>query len=72
MVGTRIRMGNLGNCGGFDGRVPAMAAISGYPSVMPEAQDVATQPSGLDPQDRRWLRERLIEYRELLAYLRDH
>lgn len=39
---------------------------------MPEAQDVATQPSGLDPRDRRWLRERLIEYRELLAYLRDH
>jgi hypothetical protein len=26
----------------------------------------------LDPTDRAWLEERLREYRELLAYLRDH
>ncbi len=26
----------------------------------------------LSAEDRAWLEERLIEYRELLAYLRDH
>jgi hypothetical protein len=26
----------------------------------------------LDPADREWLLDRLAEYRELLAYLRDH
>jgi hypothetical protein len=24
------------------------------------------------PEDRAWLEERLVEYRELLAYLREH
>jgi hypothetical protein len=39
---------------------------------MSEPQDVAAEPTRLDPGDRRWLDARLIECRELLAYLRDH
>lgn len=29
-------------------------------------------PSQLDAEDQAWLEARLIEYQELLAYLRDH
>lgn len=39
---------------------------------MPEPLDVADTWIELDAADREWLRARLIEYRELLAYLRDH
>jgi len=39
---------------------------------MAEPQDVVAQSTELDSDDRRWLNARLIEYRELLAYLRDH
>jgi hypothetical protein len=28
--------------------------------------------TGLSPADRAWLEERLTEYEDLLAYLRDH
>jgi hypothetical protein len=39
---------------------------------MPEPQEIVAQSIELDPDNRRWLNARLIEYRELLAYLRDH
>ena len=40
--------------------------------TMSEPQDVAAEPTRLDPEDRRWLDARLVECRELLAQLRDH
>jgi len=49
-----------------------MRAVDRYPVVMAEPQDGAAQSTDLDPDDSRWLDARLIEYRELLAYLRDH
>jgi hypothetical protein len=39
---------------------------------MSEPQDVAAEPTRLDPEDRRWLDARLTECRELLAQLRDY
>lgn len=44
----------------------------GYSVRMAEPRDVPAEPRRLDPKDRRWLDARLAEYRELLAYLRDH
>ncbi len=38
---------------------------------MSEARDTVTN-SGLEPEELEWLDERITEYRELLAYLRDH
>ncbi len=42
-----------------------------YPVVMSEARDVVTD-TGLDPEELEWLDDRITEYQELLAYLRDH
>ena len=42
-----------------------------YPEIMSEARDAVTN-SGLEPEELRWLNERLVEYQDLLAYLRDH
>lgn len=38
---------------------------------MSEAKDVVTD-SNLEPEQLKWLNERLVEYEDLLAYLRDH
>jgi transcriptional regulator with XRE-family HTH domain len=40
--------------------------------TMSKPQDVAAEPTRLDPEDRRWLDARLTECRELLAQLRDY
>lgn len=42
-----------------------------YPVVMSEARDVVTD-TGLEPEELAWLDDRIAEYQELLAYLRDH
>ena len=42
-----------------------------YPVVMSEARDVVSD-TGLDPEELKWLDDRITEYQELLAYLRDH
>ena len=42
-----------------------------YPEAMSEARDVVTD-AGLEPEELEWLNERVAEYQELLAYLRDH
>jgi hypothetical protein len=40
---------------------------------MSKAERVATEHIGvLDDQDRAWVDERLVEYEELLVYLREH
>jgi len=38
---------------------------------MSEAKYVVTD-SNLEPEELKWLNERLVEYEDLLAYLRDH
>jgi hypothetical protein len=38
---------------------------------MSETGDVVTD-SNLEPEELEWLNERLVEYEDLLAYLRDH
>jgi len=38
---------------------------------MSEARDLITD-SSLEPDELAWLNECLVEYRELLAYLREH
>ncbi len=38
---------------------------------MSEARDVVAD-TGLDPEELEWLDDRITEYQELLAYLRDH
>ncbi len=38
---------------------------------MSETGDVVTD-SNLEPAELEWLNERLVEYEDLLAYLRDH
>ncbi len=43
-----------------------------HPVTVSEPQDVAAEPTRLDPEDRRWLDARLTECRELLAQLGDH
>jgi hypothetical protein len=57
------------------GRVEAGMAVSvldrRYPVVMSEARDVVTD-TGLEPEELAWLDDRIAEYQELLAYLRDH
>ena len=42
-----------------------------YSCVMTEARDLTTD-SQLEPDELVWLEERLVEYRELLEYLRVH
>ena len=39
--------------------------------MVTEARDLTTD-SSLEPEELAWLNECLIEYRELLAYLREH
>jgi hypothetical protein len=41
----------------------------GHSVTMSEPQDVAAEPTRFDPEHPRWLDARLIECRELLAYL---
>lgn len=41
-----------------------------YSETMSEPRDVVTD-SSLEPEELRWLNERLVEYEELFAYLRD-
>lgn len=38
---------------------------------MSDARDLVTD-TGLQPEELEWLNERMAEYRELLAYLREH
>jgi hypothetical protein len=38
---------------------------------MSEGRDVVTD-AGLEPEEHEWLEGRIGEYKELLAYLRDH
>ena len=45
---------------------------SRYPHGMAEPGEAALGSLDLDSEDRQWLTDRLVEYRELLAYLRDH
>lgn len=54
------------------GGSPFQSWVVGYPVHMAESHDTARKRIRLDPEDRRWLDARLAEYRELLAYLRDH
>ena len=42
-----------------------------YSCVMTEARDLTTD-TQLEPDELVWLEERLVEYRELLEYLRLH
>jgi hypothetical protein len=42
-----------------------------YSGVMTEARDLPTD-SHLEPDELVWLEERLVEYREMLEYLRLH
>ena len=42
-----------------------------YSCVMTEARDLTTD-SHLEPDELVWLEERLVEYREMLEYLRVH
>ncbi len=42
-----------------------------YPVVMSEARDFTTD-AGLETEELDWLDDRIAEYQELLAYLRDH
>lgn len=39
---------------------------------MSEPAQTQSEVMAIDSDFRRWLSERLVEYRELLAYLRDH
>jgi len=39
---------------------------------MADPPEAAPASLDLDTEDRQWLADRLAEYRELLAYLRDH
>ena len=44
-----------------------------YLERVSEAESMATENVGnLDEQDRAWLDERLVEYQQLLNYLREH
>jgi len=45
---------------------------SRYPDGMAEPVEAELESLNLDSEDRQWLMDRLAEYRELLAYLRDH
>jgi len=53
------------------GRHRVSVSDAGYHEGMSDARDLVTD-TGLEPDELEWLNERMAEYRELLAYLREH
>ena len=62
---------NREELGGVGAGVAVCVLDCRYPVVMSEPRDVVTD-TGLEPEELAWLDDRLVEYQELLAYLRDH
>ena len=61
----------LGAPGALIASGPVAGTLEGVSEVH-RSEQRASVVEDLDADDRRWLEERLVEYRELLEYLHDH